>query len=262
MTISTVLRKRTGRDARRSHVVVPAAVILALGSFVGTSLAHGGGADKIHACVAKKTGAMRIVKPAKRCKGTERALDWNKLGLQGLPGLQGPLGPQGATGPLGGPTGATGPQGLQGLPGDTGADGAVGPQGLQGLPGAAGPMGLPGLPGADGATGAIGPVGSQGPQGIQGIQGATGATGPQGGFSSVTIVSATSASSSTSPKTQTVSCAAGRVAVGGGHLFSLSNGRITAFSSYPSNATTWTVGAVETVGTNASWTVTAYVICV
>ena len=61
----------------------------------------------IHACVTKKTGAMRI---ASKCKKTETALSWSVQG----------------------PKGATGAAGTNGLPGAPGAQGEVGQTGPAG----------------------------------------------------------------------------------------------------------------------------------
>ena len=67
--------------------------------------------------------------------------------------------------------------------------------------------------------------------------------------------------------TATATCAAGKVALGGGGAITVSSGPAEAFvslrSSYPSAADTWTAIAVVTVGLPllTSTTVTPYVLC-
>ena len=48
--------------------------------------AHGGDSSRIHACVNKSSGRIRIVGPLDTCRAGERALDWNIRGPQGPPG--------------------------------------------------------------------------------------------------------------------------------------------------------------------------------
>jgi len=98
----------------------------------------------INGCFDKKSGALRVIDPAREsCAKTEAAISWNQ---------QGPAGPAGETG-------ATGRDGRDGLPGITGASGptgATGPQGVQG------PQGVPGVAGPQGPQGPEGPAGSGG----------------------------------------------------------------------------------------------------
>jgi hypothetical protein len=66
--------------------------------------------------------------------------------------------------------------------------------------------------------------------------------------------------------TATVSCAAGKVALGGGGRItvasSLAEASVAMRSSYPSAANTWTVVAIVTVTlVGTSTTVTPYVLC-
>jgi hypothetical protein len=67
--------------------------------------------------------------------------------------------------------------------------------------------------------------------------------------------------------TATVSCAAGKVALGGGGRITVSGGlaesSVSMRSSYPSAATTWTVVAIvkATLLPGTSTTVTPYVLC-
>ena len=74
------------------------------------------------------------------------------------------------------------------------------------------------------------------------------------------INSITSATNSVD-KTQDVDCDAGLKAVGGGFLVNNGSVDVLAQSSYPMDADTWRVIAVETRNYNANWSVTAYVIC-
>ncbi|MCW2989432.1 MAG: Collagen triple helix repeat-containing protein, partial [Solirubrobacterales bacterium] len=67
----------------------------------------------VHGCVARKSGTLRLVKPAATCRKAETSL---VLGLRGMTGPAGSAGTSGATGAAGvtgpmGPAGATGPAG-------------------------------------------------------------------------------------------------------------------------------------------------------
>jgi hypothetical protein len=83
--------------------------------------------NKFVACATKSSGALRLVKTAKACRKTERAVGWNAVG---------PRGPAGARGPVG-QDGADGTDGLDGLDGDDGRDGDDGFDGVDGAPGPA-----------------------------------------------------------------------------------------------------------------------------
>lgn len=48
---------------------------------------------EVTVCVKKTTGAMRWLKPGKKCRRTETPLTWNTTGPQGPPGPAGPVGP-------------------------------------------------------------------------------------------------------------------------------------------------------------------------
>lgn len=78
---------------------------LAGGSFAAVSSITGS-SDVIKGCVAKKGGALRVVKSGK-CKKGESAVSWNKTGENGAGGATGSAGAAGATG-------ATGPAGADG----------------------------------------------------------------------------------------------------------------------------------------------------
>jgi hypothetical protein len=107
-----------------SNVVATICLFLLLGG--GAWAAATSFAPAIHACYSKRTGALRV---ASRCRRSERALSWNRVGPRGLTGRNGANGANGrngangATGATGG-AGATGPTG----PSDVYADGtAFGP---------------------------------------------------------------------------------------------------------------------------------------
>src|SRR6266508_4248228 len=102
------------RIAKRVAVSSSAAImgLLLVASLAGLASAHGGDANRIHACVKTDPGApglLRIVGPNDTCKKNETALDWNITGPPGLPGPPGPQGPAGPQGPQG-PQGPAGPQ--------------------------------------------------------------------------------------------------------------------------------------------------------
>ncbi|MEA2445324.1 MAG: hypothetical protein QOJ12_2616 [Thermoleophilales bacterium] len=111
-----------------------AVVAFILGAFSAGAIAvaQSGGSptDVVNGCVAKQTGALRVLAKGKtKCKRGESALSWNKQGPAGAPGAGGAAGAAGAQG-------ERGPQGERGL---AGADGAQGIQGTQGIQGATGP---------------------------------------------------------------------------------------------------------------------------
>ena len=105
---------RSGRAWMLVIAALAAAVALAL---IINSFATGA-SKSIHACVTKKSGAVRIVAAGTRCRKAERRVTWQRVGpvgVAGSPGSNGSTGAQGATG-------ATGPSGvdefndLEGLP--------------------------------------------------------------------------------------------------------------------------------------------------
>src|SRR4051794_29155421 len=75
-----------------------------------------GGSGAIHACVAKKSGAVRI---AEKCRHSEHALAWNQTGPAGAMGATGAPGTAGAAGAPGAP-GTNGTKGDKGDKGDVG----------------------------------------------------------------------------------------------------------------------------------------------
>jgi hypothetical protein len=70
--------------------------------------AKSSGSAVIHACVNKRSGVVRI---ARRCRRSERALQWNIRGLRGLRGPRGGAGAAGARCGGGVPPGLTGSRG-------------------------------------------------------------------------------------------------------------------------------------------------------
>ncbi len=86
--------------------------------------------DVVYACIALKTGLMRMPKPKTvngkltvTCRSNESLQTWSSTGRSGATGPQGPQGEKGPTGPAGaagqggagGPQGPTGPQGPSGV---------------------------------------------------------------------------------------------------------------------------------------------------
>ena len=105
---------RSGRGGLILAAALAAAVALA---FLINSVATGAD-SRIHACVGKKSGAVRIVAAGKRCKKGERRVTWQRVGPVGAPGTagsDGATGPQGATGTTGAP-GVDDFNDLEGLP--------------------------------------------------------------------------------------------------------------------------------------------------
>jgi cysteine-rich repeat protein len=106
--------QRSGRGGAILVAALAAAVALA---FLINSVATGAD-SRIHACVGKKSGTVRIVAAGKRCKKGERRVTWRRVGPVGAPGVagsDGATGPQGATGAAGGP-GIDDFNDLEGLP--------------------------------------------------------------------------------------------------------------------------------------------------
>jgi hypothetical protein len=116
----------------------------------------------IHACVAKKTGAVTFIALKKKCPKGAQSLDLGQVGPQGKAGKNG----------------ATGPAGAQGAPGVQGLTGTVGPAGATGATGA---VGQTGATGATGATGVAGPTGPANTEEVEGplitITGGSNSTG-------------------------------------------------------------------------------------
>ncbi len=98
-----------------ANVTATLALFLALGG--GAYAVTGGAAARgrtYRACVAKSTGAMRLLASRRRCGRRERLITWNQVGPQGVAGLRGAEGQAG-------PAGAPGTDGAAGAPGQAGA---------------------------------------------------------------------------------------------------------------------------------------------
>lgn len=117
------------RGSSRPGRLLLAVVMLVIGISIGAgtiAVAHGGDTTRIHACVNKTSGVVRLVGPTQACASNENAVDW---------AIQGPVGPMG-------PQGIQGIQGIQGLTGTTGATGATGMTGATGATGVTGAAGM------------------------------------------------------------------------------------------------------------------------
>lgn len=131
----------------------------------------------LRACVDKKTKAVRIIVPPRRCTAKERAVTITTGATAPTAAIRYGVGPPAST---------------MGYDGDFYIDTAtmrfygprtVGNWGVgQGLIGPAGPVGPTGATGSVGATGATGSPGPTGATGATGPTGATGATGATGGY--------------------------------------------------------------------------------
>jgi hypothetical protein len=73
-------------------------VVLATAGFAVAAAVPGSGST-IHACIQKKSGALRVVGAAKDCKKSERAISFAKTGPRGLTGQTGAQGPAQAAAP-------------------------------------------------------------------------------------------------------------------------------------------------------------------
>ncbi|MFI6326134.1 hypothetical protein ACIBG8_52045 [Nonomuraea sp. NPDC050556] len=212
----------------------------------GTAVATAGPGDTYYACVAKGSGAMRLVKSTTTCRTAESKIAWNR---------QGPVGPQGASGQQGAPgqQGQTGAQGQKGDKGEQGVQGVQGPKGEKGAQGEKGDKGVKGDTGAKGDTGPKGDTGAQGPKGEPGNAG------------TLVLVRArvTARVAPGEIKIVTARCPSGRKAVAGGHTLNrLSAG--TAVAILNDNPTAddagWEVGVLSDKDTPA-FDLGVYVTC-
>lgn len=111
-----------------------------------------------------------------------------------------------------------------------------------------------------------GPSGPAGPAGAQGATGPAGPAGPQGppGLSEYEIVTATSNVVNTYGGGVTISCPAGKRALGGGAGKSYYNaqfGPVTTTSQPTSGGAGWVVSMQTLDLKPASWTMTGYAVC-
>jgi Collagen triple helix repeat (20 copies) len=211
-------------------------------------------------------------------------------GSAGERGPTGPAGPQGATGPQGpagsqGPTGTQGPQGLAGPKGDKGDPGA----GVHVTGSVATEDDLPENAEVgdayivtstghlwiwDGAAfvdtglvqGPAGPKGETGPQGEVGPAGPEGPVGPagaDGGLAGYQIVTGTQVSFTDEDfwVSASATCPQGKVAIGGGASYGVSEVDVFIVQSYPSSSDesyTWNLTVANFEGSN---TLTPYAVC-
>lgn len=85
------------------------------------------------------------------------------------------------------------------------------------------------------------------------------------GLSGLETITVASAQDSSSPKVVLVNCPAGKRVVGAGVRVTgtpANNGNLVVNESYASSASQWTVRAVESTATGASWMLTAQGLCV
>lgn len=91
-------------------VLATVAGILA-GASMAVTVSVAGPSGVISACAQKKGGDLRLVSSPKKCRSTERVVQWNQQGPIGAPGQVGAQGPPGANG-LDGAQGEQGPAGV------------------------------------------------------------------------------------------------------------------------------------------------------
>jgi hypothetical protein len=110
-----------------------AGVVIAAGLAAGAAFTFGQSSpstDALRGCVDRKSGALRMTPPGRKCTRRERKVTWNAPGRAGPAGAAGAAGAQGA----GGPQGGAGSDGAPGQPGARGDRGAFDFDDLDGLP--------------------------------------------------------------------------------------------------------------------------------
>lgn len=115
--------QRNGRKLRIGLASAAGAALLA--AAVPAIAIAASGSVTYYACVARKTGTLKVVAKTTKCAKGEHKISWNNVGPQGSPGPSGSPGSPGASGPSG-PPGPSGSPGLQGSPGPSGSPGAPG----------------------------------------------------------------------------------------------------------------------------------------
>lgn len=208
------------------------ALVFAMGGFAiaaNDTATTSAAKKKIKACVAKKSGDLRI-KGKRKCRRSEKKLVWNTRGRRGRAG---PVGETGATGPAG-------PQGPAGLSGGSGGGVTLGP----------GTVGTEHI--ADGSITAAKLAENLITDDLLGL----------------VIDVGESANNSTASKTAYAECPAGTQLVGGGGgttdgLFVPLN-QIALATAYngPTIGNDWAVTAHEVVPLASTWQATAWAICV
>jgi hypothetical protein len=116
---------RIRRHVSYANVAATLALVLAMsgGAVAATGGFSSGGT--LRAC-ANEEGAIRLLKPGKKCAKGQQQVAWNQTGPAGAKGVAGAIGATGATGAAGsagvaGPKGATGEKGAEGTEGASGA---------------------------------------------------------------------------------------------------------------------------------------------
>jgi hypothetical protein len=119
-----------------------------------------------------------------------------------------------------------------------------------------------------GPAGAAGPAGPAGPQGVAGPRGPKGDKGDQGDpfLPSVFEESGTSANDSTSPKSTTVSCPDGTLAIGGYNIAADTDDApiavVTNREQFPAGISQWVVSAHEAADYASNWQIQVFVNCI
>ena len=253
-------------------------VAAAAGTAFATTTVSGiiGADNQIHGCYLTSAGLLRVVPEGTACRDGESPIAWAATGsgAQGPQGAPGPAGPAGPKGDAGARWRGAWVSGTSYTPGDLvrRGDGVwivrSGVACFIGNPSCANTVPPPtnpiwtrfaqdGAVGPAGARGADGPVGARGPVGAAGPKGDAGPVGPAGGISGYQIV--TSAGRAEPPfgiTGDSVSCPAGKWAVGGGGR--VDNGEL--WESGPgASGHFWKVsGKVGAIGGR----VTTYAVCV
>ncbi len=185
-----ILSASLARGGRRWAAPVAAAAALAASAgalaLAQKPIRPAAAASVTHACLSKRTGALRLMTGRGGCARGEVSVALKLVGRRGGKGATGPKGQTGLEGPVGarGVTGATGPAGrvIAGPAGAAGEAGATGPSGPSGPQGSTGSLGTTGENGAAGPTGpkGVGGGGSGGGGGATGATGIAGTTGAEG----------------------------------------------------------------------------------
>ena len=101
--------ERIRRHATYANVVATIALVAAAGGGAYAAIGSGG---EINGCYKKRGGSLRLVNAGAKCKGSEKAIAWNKQGPAGAAGTNGTNGANGTDG-------TNGTNGTNGAPGAT-----------------------------------------------------------------------------------------------------------------------------------------------
>jgi hypothetical protein len=98
------------------HLRATALCLALIAPAAAAALGRGAADPPVHACAARKDGALRIVGSPSKCRRRERSVSWSVRGPAGASGEAGAAGKAGPAGPPGprGETGASGPRGPKG----------------------------------------------------------------------------------------------------------------------------------------------------